>query len=198
MPFCLPESYASYVADSAVMTAVEHILGSKSLEVPEGLDWGQLPDFHAAVLAAHQVRCDFASAVQGLWDAVWGKAIDEAGIGKDLEAWSIPDTADWYGLGFDAVSLFQNGIFARAYTREDSYIGLGVSLDLREARLIFWFGTKNEEDLAADHWPQVGWDAETWDYGYRSQKGLARIEAGCVPLKRLKAATASALAVITG
>ena len=127
-----------------------------------------------------------------------GKAIDEAGIGKDLEAWSIPDTADWYGLGFDAVSLFQNGIFARAYTREDSYIGLGVSLDLREARLIFWFGTKNEEDLAADHWPQDGWDAETWDYGYRSQKGLARIEAGCVPLKRLKAATASALAVITG
>lgn len=198
MPLCLPESYASYVAEPAVQTAVDHILGSKSLEIPEGLDWGQLPDFHAAVLAAHQVRCDYASAVQGLWDTVWQRAIDEAGIGKDLEAWSISDTATWYGLRFDAESLFWNDVFARTYTREISYIGLGVSLDLHEARLIFWFGTENNDDLAADHWPQDGWDAEIWDHGYRSQKGLARIEEGCVPLKRLKAAAACALAVITG
>lgn len=52
MPFCLPESYASYVAEPAVRTAVDHILGSKPLKDYETLDWNQLPDF----LAAYQVQ----------------------------------------------------------------------------------------------------------------------------------------------
>ena len=199
MSFCLPESYASYVAEPAVRTAVDHILGSKSLKVHETLDWDQLPDFHAAVLAAHQVRCDYASALQGLWDGVWQRAIDEAGIGKDLEAWSITDTAEWYGPGFDAISLWQEGVFARAYTRDDSRIGLGVVLDLREARLCLRFKNENNEDLAAGLLSQDDWDPELDEYyGYWSKKNIGRIEEGCVPLKRLKAAAASALAVITG
>lgn len=198
MSFPLPESYASYVADPAVRTAVDHILDSKSLKVPETLDWNELPDFHAATLAAHQVRCDYASALQGLWDAVWQRAVDKAPIGQELEAWSITDTASWYGVGFDAVSLWQNGIFGRAYTRRDSYIGLGVSLDLREAQLIFWFGNQNDEDLAADLLSQDDWDSEMGDYGYQSRRGLAPIGDGCVPLKRLNAAAAQALAAITG
>ena len=199
MSFCLPESYASYVADPAVRTAVDHILHRRALEVPETLGWDQLPDFHAAVLAAHQVRCDYAAALQGIWEAVWGKAIEEAGIGKDLEAWSIPETAEWYGLGFDAISLWQDKVFARAYTREDSRIGLGVSLDLREARLCLWFGNENDEDLADGLLSQDDWDPELdEDCGYWSKKNLARIEAGCVPLKRLKAAAGRALAAIAG
>ena len=162
------------------------------------LDWNQLPDFHAAVLAAHQVRCDYASALQGLWDAVWGKAIDEAGIGHDLEALSIAETAHSYGLGFDAISLWQNGVFARAYTRGDSWIGLGVCLDLREAWLCLWLGNENDEDLAAGLLSQDDWDPKLYEaYGYWSKKGLARIEGGCVPLKRLKAAAARALVAIT-
>ena len=196
MSFCLPESYASYVAEPAVRTAVDHILASKSLEVPDGLDWGQLPDFHAAVLAAHQVRCDYASALQRLWDAVWQRAIDEAEEGEDLEALSIAETAELYS-GLDAVSLFQSGIFAHAYTRRDSRIYLGVSLDLREAWLIFWFGKAND-DLAAGLLSGDDWDPEPDIWGYWSKTGLARIEAGCVPLKRLKAAAAGALAAIAG
>ena len=198
MSFVLPESYASYVADPAVRTAVDHILGSKSLKVPETLDWDRLPDFHAAVLAAHQVRCDYASAVQGFWDAVWGKAIDEARIRKNLETWSIPGTADWYGLGLDAESLFQNGVFARVYTRGDSRIGLGVDLDLREAQLIFWFGSANDDDLAADLLSQDDWGPEPEDYGYWSRTGLAQIGDGHVPLERLKAAAVGALNAIAG
>lgn len=197
MTFALPESYASYVADPAVRTAVEHILGGKSLEVPETLEWNQLPDFHAAVLAAHQVRCEYASALQGLWDAVWQRTIDGAGVGEDLEAWSITDTANWYGLGFDVESLFREEMFARTYTRGEFYIGLGVSLDLHEARLIFWFGNENNEDRAADLLSQDDWDPEMGDHGYLSKTKLARIEAGGVPLKRLNAAAAQALAAIT-
>lgn len=191
--FCLPESYASYVAEPAVKTAVDHILDSKSLEVPDGLDWGQLPDYHAAVLAAHQVRCDYASAAQGLWHTVWQKAIDEAGIGKDLEAWSIPKTASWYGLKFDTKSLWQWSLFARAYTRDDSSIGLGVGLHFHGARLSLWI----EKDLAG-LLSQDDWDPELDEYDcYQSKKNLARIEEGCVPLERLNAAAGRALVAIT-
>lgn len=200
MSFALPESYASYVADPAVRTAVEHILGSKSLEVPDTLDWEQLPDFHAAVLAAHQVRCDYASAIQGLWDAVWGKAIDEAGIGRDLEADSIAETAPWYGVGFDAEALFRERVFARRHTRGNSYIGLGVNLDLREAQLIFSLVNENDEDLAADLLSRDEWEPEQNEkgYGYWSTRGLAPIRDGGVPLERLNAAAARALSAITG
>ena len=199
MSYCLPESYASYLADPAVRTAVDHILGRRSLKVPDVLEWNQLPDFHAAVLAAHQVRCDYASALQGLWDAVWGKAIDESGIGEDLEAWPIADTADWYGLGFDAISLWQDSVFARAYTREDSYIGLGFCLGVRQVWLCLWFGDQNDNDLGAGLLSQDDWSSDLDEaYGYWSKKGLARIEGGCVPLKRLKAAAAGALSAIAG
>ena len=200
MSFALPESYASYVADPAVRTAVEHILGSRSLEVPEELDWDRLPDFHAAVLAAHQVRLDYASALQRLWDAVWQRAIDEAGIGEDLEACSITETARWYGVGFEAVSLFQDGVFARVCTRGDSRICLGVHLGVCEAQLIFWFGDENDGDLAAGLLPSEDWNPELEDvtYGYWSGTGLARIGSGGVPLKRLHAAAGRALSAITG
>ena len=199
MSFALPESYASYVADPAVRTAVDHILGSKSLKGHESLDWDELPDFHAAVLAAHQVRCDYASALQGLWDAVWPAAIDEAGIGEDLEAYSIADMADRHGLGFDAESLWAAEVFTRAYTRGDSYIGLSVSLNLREAYLILWFGSESDEDLAAGLLSWDDWNSgldET--YGHRSTKGLAPIRDGGVPLERLNAAATRALVAITG
>ncbi|MDE0408283.1 MAG: hypothetical protein OXN81_10525 [Alphaproteobacteria bacterium] len=198
MPFALPESYASYVAEPAVKTAVDHILGSKSLRVPDTLDWNELPDFHAAVLAAHQVRCDFASALQGLWNAVWPTAIDEAGIGGDQEAWSIAEAARWYGVGFDAESLWGPGVFTRAYTRADSYMGLGVNLDLLEARLIFWFGDQNEKDLVGNRLPTDEWASEQSDYGYWSTMGLAPIRDGSVSLERLNAAASRALVAITG
>ena len=199
MSFALPESYASYVADPAVRTAVDHILGSKSLEVPETLDWDQLPDFHAAVLAAHQVRCEYVAALQDLWDAVWGKAIHEAGIGEDLEAWSIAETARWYGLGFDAISLFRDGVFGRAYTKGESIVGLGVNLDVRDVWLCLWFWNEDNGDLALDLLPSDDWNSELDEtYGYWSKTGLARIDAGGVPLERLNAAAARALAAITG
>ena len=56
-----------WLKDAAVRSAVNHILDSKKLEVPADLEWDRLPDFHAAVLAAHQARCDYATALHGLW-----------------------------------------------------------------------------------------------------------------------------------
>lgn len=199
MCFPLPPSYASYVTDPAVRTAVDHILGSKSLKGHETLDWGELPDFHAAVLAAHQVRCDYASALQGLWDAVWPTAIDEAEIGASLEAYSISDMADWHELGFDANSLWDADVFTRAYTLGDSYVGLSVSLNLREAHLVLWFGDQDDNDLALDLLPSDDWNSELDEtYGHWSTKALAPIRDGGVPLERLNAVANRALVAITG
>ena len=197
MPFTLPESYASYVADPAISTAVDHILESESLEVPDVLEWNQLPDFHAAVLAAHQVSCEYASALQRLWDEVWGRAIDEAPIGQELEARSITDTAERNKLEFNARSLWENEVFVRTYTRGDFSIDLGIKLSRSYARLMFWFGDDGNENGADNFLPEDDWDLdEQTDYGCESRRDLARINAGGIPLERLNEAAARALAAI--
>ncbi len=104
-------------------------------------------------------------------------------------------------LSYSRVSqCFESGIFARAYTRGDSWVGLGVGLALDEARLTFWFENKDGEDRAAGLLSQDDWDPDLDDnYGYWSRKGLARIEEGCVPLERLHPGSVGALATaITG
>ena len=78
--FTLPESYCAYLEDAAVRSAIDHILDGKKLEVPADLEWDRLPDFHAAVLAAHQVRCDYANALHGLWSKVWQPALENCGF----------------------------------------------------------------------------------------------------------------------
>ena len=60
MPFKIPESYLAYCTDRAVKLAVEHILEYETPGVPADLEWNDLPEFHRAVLSAHQVRCEFA------------------------------------------------------------------------------------------------------------------------------------------
>ena len=84
--FTLPESYCAYCNDNAVQAAVDHILdvAGENLEVPPDLEWCRLPDFNAAVLGAHQVRCDYATALHGLWIKVWQHALDHCGFAARL------------------------------------------------------------------------------------------------------------------
>ena len=111
-----------------------------------------------------------------------------------------PTRQNGYGVGVRrCIALRQQGVFGRGYTRGGflhRYLGVSLQKE-REARLIFWFGNANDDDLTADLLSQDDWHPESDEYGYWSKKDLARIEAGCVPLKRLKSAAASALAVIT-
>lgn len=188
MHFSLPESYADYTTRKDVRTAVDHLLDSKTLEVPSDLDWNQLPDFHAAVLAAHQVRSEYASAIQRLWNECWQTVLGASDLA--LEACSISETQEWYGLSFDTASVWTNKIFARAYDMEAFKIGVGVSLDRHEARLKFWLEDENGADRSIDCLTQADWEAEAVVYGYWTNKELAPTSNGGLELDRLNSVAA--------
>ena len=113
--FPLPETYCAYCKDTAVQSAVDHILNrGKKLDVPPDLEWCRLPDLHAAVLGAHQVRCDFAIALHGLWIKVWQHALDHCGFMDSLEPQSLYEQQqedDAYSC--DTYSLWDSGILER-------------------------------------------------------------------------------------
>ena len=118
---------------------------------------------------------------RALWDVVWQRAVDEAGIGEDLEAWSDHRHGIAWVWVRRQVALGPREYSSAATREEGCYIGLGVSLGLREARLCLWFGNENDEDRAAGFLSQDDWDPELDEtYGYWSRQGLARIEAGGV------------------
>ena len=125
--FTLPPSYRAYCKDRAVLSAVDHVLNcGKKLEIPPDLEWNQLPDFHAAVLAAHQVRCDFAMALHSLWNKVWQSALDDCGFADPLEPLSFNKGQEYSGYLSDTYSLWDPGFLERVYAAGDHRIGLGA------------------------------------------------------------------------
>ena len=199
MPCALPESYSAYVADAAVRTAVDHILDRGTIEVPETLGWNQLPDLHTADLGAHQVRCKYASALLCLWNAVWQRALDQFDSCQDIEPLSIYETQQWYGLSFDPTSLWDDSVFARGYRIARFKMGLGVTLDVRQARLCLWFGSEDDHDRVDNRLSPDDWDPDFDDtFGYWTTKDMARIADGHVELDRLNSVADRALAAIRG
>ena len=187
MHFSLPASYSAYATRQEVRAAVDHILNSKHLHVPHDLDWNQLPDFHAAVLAAHQVRCDYASALCGLWDEVWQKALNSSDL--ELAPLSIAETQEWSGFALDTQSVWASKWLCRNFRKKDFYICLGVWLEIKEARLGLWFG----DEEGTSETPSLlsamtgDWSCELEDQGdefFYTRAGVARLCGDRVELDR--------------
>ena len=201
MVFTLPESYAAYATQKEVRTAVDHILDSRSLEVPPDLDWDQLPDFHAAVLAAHQVRCEYASAIQRLWNDTWRATLCLPGL--ELETCTIASTREYAGesnTAFNTARIWDGEEFYRHFLMRGYRIALGVELNSKEARLWFWLGDESEKNNTGNllkhksYWhTKVAEDDDL--YGY-SNEGLAPISGGNVETDQLKAAAEEALTAV--
>ena len=148
MHFSLPESFAAYVSQRDVKAAVDHILNSTSLEVPADLDWEHLPDFHAAVLAAYQVRSDYATALHQLWNEVWQPVLDSSDI--EIQALSIAETQEWSSTHADTGNAWKDEEFYRSFRKNSFLIILGVGLHSTEARLYLWFGDEQGENSKAE------------------------------------------------
>ena len=100
----LPPSYRAYLSDAAVRTAVDRILSADSrtpLALPADIEWQGLPAFHRAVLSAHQVRCEFAVFLIGLWDAVWKQALEKWEFGGELESRTVASMQGWQETKLD-------------------------------------------------------------------------------------------------
>ena len=194
--FPLPPSYRSYCKDRAVRSAVDHILDARKLEVPADLKWDQLPDFHAAVLAAHQVRSDFATALHGLWNKVWQPALDDCGFAGSLKSRLLHEHQEHSAYPCDTYSLWGPGFLERVYDAGDHWIGLGVYVDTEQAWLAIRLRDRRGNDLTAN--PALGddWVSELDEEGYlNSCDELARFsnDGCCIPLDPLNRAARRAL-----
>ena len=199
--FTLPESYCAYCKDRAVRSAVDHILDARNLEVPADLEWCRLPDFHAAVLGAHQVRCDFATALHGLWIKVWQHALDDCGFADSLEPLSLHEQQERSDYPCDTYSLWVPGILERVYDAGDHKIGLGVCVATKQAWLAIWLLDGQENDLTPNLVLGEDWVSELDDKGYLwSHDELARFsnDGCCIPLDPLNRAARQALEQIGG
>ena len=198
----LPESYRAYCKDTAIRSAVDHILKrEKKLEVPPDLEWCRLPDFNAAVLAAHQVRCDFATALHGLWKKVWQHALDHCGFADSLEPRSLHEQQELSSYPCDTYSLWGPGILERVHDAGDRKIGLSVCVDTEQAWLAIWLLDGQGNDLTAN--PALGddWVSDLDGEGYLwSRDELARFSSDgrCIPLDPLNRAAWQALKQIGG
>ena len=191
--FPLPPSYRAYCKDRAVRSAVDHILDARKLEVPADLEWDLLPDFHAAVLAAHQVRCEFAMALHGLWNKVWQPALDDS---VALKPRSLHEQQEPAANPYDTYSLWGPGFLERVYDAGDRWIGLGVYVDTEQAWLAIRLRDGRGNNLTGN--PALGddWFSELEDEEYRySRDELARLsnDGCCIPLEPLNRAARRAL-----
>ena len=195
--FTLPESYRAYCKERAVQSAVDHVLNcGRRLEVPADLEWDRLPDFHAAVLAAHQVRCDFATALHELWSRVWQPALDDCGFADSLEPLSLHEQQELLDDPCDTYSLWDPGVLERVYDRGDHRIGLGVWVDTEQAWLAIWLLDGQGNDRTATLALGDDWVSELDDEGYLcSRDELARFsnDGCCIPLEPLNRAAQRAL-----
>ena len=165
--FTLPESYRTYLKDPAVRSAVDHILAAnKKLEIPADLKWNQLPDFHAAVLAARQVQCDYATALHGLWNKVWQPALDDCGFADSLEQLSLNEGQEHSTYPSDTYSLWWLGPLDRVYDMDGHKLGLGVTSDPKQAWLAIWLLDGEGKDLTTSLAQGGDWASEPDEDGY--------------------------------
>ena len=179
--FTFPETYRAYLSDAAVRSAVEHILSSKKLEVPADLEWNRLPDFHAAVLAAHQVRSDYATALHCLWNKVWQPALDDCGFAGSLEPRSFIEQQEYSSYSGDTYSSWE-GLLERVYDTGDHKVGLGVTTRLKQALLTIWILNRNDEDLTTSLTLGDDWDSELEEGYLYTRDNLAPVRDGCIQL----------------
>jgi len=195
MPFTFTKSYRTYLKDPAARSAVDYILGSKKPEVPADLEWDRLRDFHAAVLAAHQVRCEYAIALHDRWNKVWEPALKDCGFADSLEPLLYNESQEYDSYPSDTYSLWGEPVLDRVYASNGRKLGLGVWDATEQAYLTLWLLNGQGEDLTARLEQNLAQD-DGWTRkdGYLySREGLAPIKDGEIALDPLNCAAKRAL-----
>ena len=204
MPFAIPESYRAYCTDTAVRTAVDHILASThkkgALSLPSDIDWEDLPSFHRAVLSAQQVRSEFSVFLIDLWNAVWQRALAECGFDSGRDDWTVSQAEEWSGAKLDTHSVWDNGWFSRVFAIGGGNLQLGLAVvhvlpEGVKLGLCLW-GADNTDRTTGrdfgDEWAEP--DDEGWIY---TGADLATIrDDGTVDLDPLDKAAVDAVATI--
>ena len=203
MQFELPESYRAYCSDTAVRTAVDHILSADSkapLTLPADIEWQDLPAFHRAVLSAHQVRCEFAVLLIDLWDAVWQHALDRWKFGGELEPQTVDYMQDWNGTKLDTDTLWEGRWFGRGLDIGDRgfLLAPGIVVDIEQIRLSLSLYGKDDSDHTTGFDFGAGWPKQDIEDGTAwTRKDLAPIrDDGTIDIDSVHKAAEDALAAV--
>ena len=203
MPFAMPESYRAYYTDTAVRTAVDHILASTgkwALRLPSDIDWEDLPAFHRAVLSAHQVRSEFSVFLIDLWNAVWQRALAECGFHSGRVDWTVSQTEEWSAAQLDTHSVWDNGWFGRVFAIGGGNLQFGLAVHVlpegAKLGLSFW-GADDTDHTTRTNFGE-GWREHEIEEGWiYAGEDLAPIrDDGTIDLEPLHKAAADALAAI--
>ena len=204
MQFELPESYRAYCSDTAVRTAVDHILSADSkapLALPADIEWQDLPAFHRAVLSAHQVRCEFAVFMIKLWNAVWQPALDRCENGRDPKSQSVADTQIWHSRALDTNTVWADGWYGRNFDVDRKNLDLALAVQvgsLNELQLSLCLWGKDDTDHTTGVDFGDGWPEQDCEEGVAwTGKDLAPIgNDGTIDLQLVRKAADDALAAV--
>ncbi|MCY3626635.1 MAG: hypothetical protein OXG88_03230 [Gammaproteobacteria bacterium] len=150
----LCESLKSYFGDTTVKGAVDSILENK-FSIPQDIDWPDLPGLHKAVLAAYQVRCDFALFLLELWDSVWQASLTNSDLGGELVPITLQQTQESGDMKFDPENIWNDRWYQRSFEttargkQYELYLGIEVSRE-RHPNLqlyLYLWDCKKEEDV---------------------------------------------------
>ena len=194
MVIAVPDSYRSYIGDDAVRRAVDHLLAesgkSKRAVLPPDFEWKDLPSFHRAVLSAHQIRCEYAIFLIGVWDAVWGWTLQGADPEVPVELAGAADSH--LHSPIDASTVWDTGWFYRSFLVGDGRSWLAVGSSDQDGTAVgLWTSDGPHASALGPKW-EVG---STEDDGHYSEQ-VAWSEAGQVDVKPLREAAADALRAI--
>ena len=201
MPFTIPESYLAYCTNREVRTAVDHILESKTPGVPADLEWNDLPEFHSAVLSAHQVRCKFAIFLHELWNEVWQPVVDE----RKFNPRTVADTQRLWKRNFNigTYTIWTQKFFARVFDIDDTMyvLELGTRADTQNVGLSLYLWNNNDNNIyttkldLGDLWSHKNF-VNVGVYAYSSKKLAPIVDGGNIDLAPLRKIADDALTAV--
>lgn len=198
MPLLMPESVHVYMTDRVAQTAVDTLLEGEKRPPDDDLGWDGLSDFHRAVLAAHQVRCEYAIHLSDLWDEIW-KPRFEGDDGPRFTRQSITEAEAWCDQSFTPFGIWEAGWFGATFAQIGKPRTLCVGLYLEDAKSGVQLsaqlhGERDRELLRAEALGEL-WEED--DTVMLTASGLVPIgEQRSINLERLRDAAKAALEVV--
>lgn len=177
----VPESVLCYCTQPAIATAINLLLARKRPNVPEALQWAEVPSYYRAILSARQTQVEYAMLLARAWSSVW----PEARTGWTLRA---PASSKRSDLAIDVENVWDQSCFGRRFERGGTALELYVGLETAQAgvRAGFWMGDAKEATIYPEGLEQAGWEFSD-EYGsYWTPEALVplRAEVDLTPLLR--------------
>lgn len=130
MSFELRESVFRYLTEPEVETGVDALTDQGLKKLPSSLDWGEIPKFYRALLAANQVKIEWAISHEELWRVIWS---------EPLTGWQSLSPDDQQDLDEEAAVTVENcwseSWFGRAFRKPKRAETLWASVSIQRQGL---------------------------------------------------------------